>query len=80
MHEMHLVSDLFQDLLKHARENQVSKITHVHLTLGEFTEINEDILRYFFESHGRGTSLEGAMLHIQKSPTRELRLLSFDCE
>ncbi|MDD5218732.1 MAG: hydrogenase maturation nickel metallochaperone HypA [Candidatus Omnitrophica bacterium] len=80
MHELHVVTDLFQDLLNHARDNQVTKITQVHLTMGDFTEINEDILRYFFESHSRGTPLEGAVLHIQKSPTRELRLLSFDCE
>lgn len=80
MHEMHVVKDLFNDVLARAKENQISKVTQVYLRMGEFTEINEGILRYFFESHGPGTVLEGAVLDIRKSPTRELRLVSFDGE
>ena len=80
MHEMHVIKDLFGDLLKKGEENGVRKITAVYLRLGGFTEINEDILRHFFNERARGTVLEGAKITIEKSPTRELRLLSFDCE
>lgn len=80
MHEMHIIKDLFEDLIKNAEANQVKKVTKVYLTMGEFTEINEDILRHFFVSNGKGTVVEGAELTIEKSPTRELRLVSFDCE
>ena len=48
--------------------------------MGEFTEINGDILNFFFEEKAKGTLLEGARIEIEKSPARELRLLSFDCE
>ena len=80
MHEMHVIKDLHQDILARAKDNGVSRVTKVYLRMGEFTEINSDILRFFFESHSKGTPLEGASLEIETSPTRELRLVSFDAD
>ena len=80
MHEMHLIKDLFSDLLKHVKEDQAKKVTKVFLRMGEFTEINEDIVRFFFKEKSKETIVEGAELHIEKSPNRELTLISFDCE
>ncbi len=80
MHEMHLVKDLFEDVIKHAKDNDASKITKVYVKMGEFTEINQEVLRFFFKEKGVGTILEGAELSVEKSPNRELRLVSFDCE
>lgn len=80
MHEMHLVKDIFADLLKLGAEQKAVKITKIYLRLGTFTEINEDVLRFFFQEHGKNTILDGAILVIEPSPARELRLLSFDCE
>ena len=80
MHEMHIIKDLFNDLVEHIKQQNASRVTNVYIRMGEFTEINEEILRFFFESHSKGTPLEEALLHIEKSPTRELRLLSYDCE
>ena len=80
MHEMHLVKGLFADLLKLAQENNTKRVTDVFLRMGEFTEINEEIIRFFFKEKSADTVLDGAQLHIEKSPTRELTLVSFDCE
>ncbi len=80
MHEMHIIRSVFDDLLKRAEDNGAKKITAVYLRMGEFTEINEEILRFFFKENGKGTPLEGAAVEIEKSPNRELRLVSFDCE
>jgi hydrogenase nickel incorporation protein HypA/HybF len=80
MHEMHLIKDLFQDVMKFAEENDVKKVTKIYLRMGEFTEINEDILKHFFNENSKGTIAEGAEISIEKSQTRELRLVSFDCE
>lgn len=80
MHEMHIVKDLFADLLKHANEQQAKKVSKVFLRMGEFTEINEEIVRFFFAENSKGTVAEAAELVIEKSPNRELRLVSFDCE
>ena len=80
MHEMHVIKNLFEDLLKLIEQQNTSKVTKVYLKMGEFTEINEEILRFFFASHSKNTPLEHAELDIEKSPTRELRLISFDCD
>ncbi|OGC22307.1 hypothetical protein A2291_04775 [candidate division WOR-1 bacterium RIFOXYB2_FULL_42_35] len=80
MHEMHLLNDLLADIVKHAGENKIKKVAKVYLKMGEFTEINEDILRHYFVEHAKGTIVEGAEIAIEKSPTRELRLVSFDGE
>lgn len=80
MHELHLMKDLLADLLKLARKNQAKKITRVYLKMGGLTEINEEILKFFFKENSQNTLLEGAQLIIKKSPHRELRLVSFECE
>jgi len=80
MHEMHLIKNLFADLLKLARENNAGKVTDVYLKMGEFTEINENILEFFFKEQAKNTILEGAKIHIRKSRMRELTLVSFDCD
>jgi hydrogenase nickel incorporation protein HypA/HybF len=80
MHEMHLLRSLMEDILKHARDADVKKITKVYLRMGEYTEINPEILKFFFAEHSKGTLAEGAEISIESSPTRELRLLSYDCE
>jgi hydrogenase nickel incorporation protein HypA/HybF len=80
MHEMHLLKDLLADVLKAGEENDAKKITKVYITMGEYTEINPEILTFFFAEHSKGTIAEGAEVEIKKSPTRELRLVSFDCD
>ena len=80
MHEMHLLRSMFDDLLAAATRQKAGKVTRVYLRMGRFTEINEEILGYFFKEQSVGTILENAELRIEKSPTRELRLISFDCE
>lgn len=80
MHEMHLINDLFTDVLKHAKENKATKVTKVYLKMGEFTEINPDILIFQFNELAKGSPIEGAVIDIKPSDAREIRLLSFDCE
>lgn len=80
MHEIHLLTDLLNDLLKAGKENQAQKIKKVYLRMGTFTEINEEILRHFFAEKAKGTIAQGAEIEIEPSQARELRLLSFDCE
>lgn len=80
MHELHMVKHLFEDIIKLAGKNKAEKVNAIYLKMGEFTEINEEILRLYFQEKGKDTIAEGARLNIEKSPTRELRLVSFDCE
>ena len=79
MHEIHLLKDLLNDVLKIGKENQAQKISRIYLRMGTYTEINPEILKHFFAQNSKGTIAEKAEICIESSPTRELRLLSFDC-
>jgi len=78
MHELHLVADLFCDLLQRGGEVRARKITKVYIRMGTFTEINPETLRHYFRENGKETILAEAKLKIESSPTREFRLISFD--
>lgn len=78
MHELGLLRDLFSDLLRMGGEVGAGKITNVYLRMGTFTEINPEVLRYFFKENGKETILAETKLAFESSSTRELRLLSFD--
>lgn len=80
MHEMHLIKDLLADVIRTAQENQIKKVTKVYLRMGQYSEIDPEILRFFFRENGKGTLVEDAEIKIEASPARELRLLSFDGE
>lgn len=80
MHELHLVNDIFKDVLANAQKNSLTTVSKVVLRIGEFTEINPGIIRETFQRLSPGTIIEKAELEIQKSPVRELRLVSIEGE
>ena len=80
MHELSIIKNLFNDLIELVKKQNTKKVTKVYLRMGEFTEINEEIVRFFFKEKSKDTLVEGAQLSIEKSPNRELTLISFDCE
>jgi Zn finger protein HypA/HybF involved in hydrogenase expression len=81
MHEIHFLEDLFKDILQHLSQHNAKNVTQVFLELGEFTEINEEFLRFFFKEKSQGSPLENALFSIKHIPQqRVLRLVSFDCD
>ena len=81
MHEIHFLEDLFKDILQHLEQHKAKNVTQVFLELGEFTEINEESLRFFFKEKSKGSALEKALFNIKLIPQqRVLRLVSFDCD
>lgn len=80
MHELRLVRELFEDLLRHGEEEGIRRITRVYLRIGGLTEIEPEIVRHLFAESSPGTIFEGAELVIEESPVRELRLLGFEGE
>jgi hydrogenase nickel incorporation protein HypA/HybF len=80
MHETHLLKELLADVLKAAEKNDLKKVTKVHIKMGQFTEIDPEILRFYFKENTANTVAAAAELMIDLSPLRELRLLSIDGE
>jgi len=80
MHEMRIVDSLISDLKRLAQENRAKRITKIYLRMGEFTELNEEIVSFALQEKGKNSPIDGAEVIFEKSPERELKLVSFDCE
>jgi len=80
MHELRLLRDLMEDILRHAESVKAKKITKVYVRLGELAEINPEILAHFFRENSKGTVMEDAEVVIKSSLQREIVLESFDYE
>ncbi|MFH1247572.1 MAG: hydrogenase/urease maturation nickel metallochaperone HypA [Candidatus Omnitrophota bacterium] len=81
MHEIHFLDDLFKDIMRHLGRHNAKHVRRVFLELGEFTEINEESLKFFFKEKAKGTPIQDAEFCIKYIPQqRVLRLVSFDCD
>ncbi len=80
MHELKMIRSVMDDLIKIGEEKQAKKITKVYFRMGEFSEINPEILSFYLKENSKGTILEGCEVDIEPSENRELRVLSFDYE
>ena len=80
MHELKIIKSLMEDLFRIGKEKNAGKITKIYLKMGEFSEINPEILKFYLKENGKGTIIENCEVEVESSPNRELRLLSFDYE
>jgi hydrogenase nickel incorporation protein HypA/HybF len=67
MHEFSIAAAIVESLEQFAIEQHASRILEVRLTIGEFTHIEQEQLRFCFQSITRGTLLEQANLEIESS-------------
>ena len=66
MHEATLLKDIMAKLERIADEEEVTRITAVHLRLGALAHISPDHLREHFEEASRGTRAEGARVEVDE--------------
>jgi hydrogenase nickel incorporation protein HypA/HybF len=64
MHEMGIMQDVLLTCEKVARENGKSRITHISLTIGEMTEIQDFALEFAFEALSPDSMAAGATLEV----------------
>jgi hydrogenase nickel incorporation protein HypA/HybF len=67
MHEFSIAAALVESLENFAANQHASRILEVRLTIGEFTHIEHEQLRFCFQSITRGTVLDEATLEIETS-------------
>ncbi len=65
MHELSITEAILDVVLRHAAG---SRVTDVHLTVGELSSYVDDSIQLFWTELSRGTPAEGAMLHFKKQP------------
>ncbi len=76
MHELSIISSLFEILLQKAGEQKALKITGVKLNVGKLSGVVPESLETAFEFYKKGTIAETAELEIEELP---LKVLCQDC-
>lgn len=65
MHEMGLVAGILESVIPAAKDAGAERITKVSLSVGEMTEVIEDVMVFAFEALTEGTLAEGAELDLR---------------
>lgn len=68
MHEFSIASGLVEKLLDFAEKNPEKKIVEVRVAIGEFTQIEEEQLRFCYESIITEMPIAGSSLTIEAIP------------
>lgn len=68
MRELHATKFILDKVLLKARQTNAKHVTHLHLLLGEISELNQDSIQRIWNELRRGTAAESAQLHFHKVP------------
>lgn len=68
MHEMSLVHEVLNIVLKSTKGTPIKAVSEVHLTIGEARDVVEDYMNGLFNHLARGTVAENAKLVINRVP------------
>jgi hydrogenase nickel incorporation protein HypA/HybF len=68
MHEMSLAEGVIQLIEQHAKDQNFSEVTLVHLEIGKLSNVEVDSMRFCFEAVCENTIASGAKLQITESP------------
>jgi len=68
MHEFSIASGLVEKLLDFAEQNPDKKIVEVRVAIGEFTQVDEEQLRFCYDSIVTEMLIAGSRLTIERVP------------
>lgn len=70
MHEMSILSNVIDVVLKYAQENNVRKVVSVTLVVGELRDVVDELMESCFQFLCRNTIVKDATLHMEKVPLK----------
>ncbi len=65
MHEVSIAGAIIDAVIDAAGKNNAKKVSEVFIEIGELTALNEEQLRFIFETISKGTVAEGARFDIK---------------
>lgn len=68
MHELPVIKQILDVVLKHAQKHQVKKVVAVHLQVGELSDLEDQWMQQYFDYLSKETVAEGAALKIERLP------------
>jgi hydrogenase nickel incorporation protein HypA/HybF len=70
MHELSVTEEVLRIASEHAQEARATRITAIHLVVGDLSSIVDDSVQFYFDFLSRGTIAEGARLQFTRVPPR----------
>lgn len=70
MHEMSILSNVMDIVVKYAEENGANQVTSVTLVVGELRDVVDELMESCFQFLARGTIAEHATLIMEKVPLK----------
>jgi hydrogenase nickel incorporation protein HypA/HybF len=68
MHELAITESVLKIAVEHAKAAGASRITDVHLVIGQLSSFVDDSIQFYWDIISRGTPAEGAALHFRRVP------------
>jgi hydrogenase nickel incorporation protein HypA/HybF len=66
MHEVSIIQNLIDIVLKKAEENKLKTINKISLKIGDFSGVMKDSLMFAFQGISKGTALQNTELAIER--------------
>ena len=70
MHEMSILSNVMDVVLKNAKENNAREVVSVTLVIGELRDVVDELMESCFQFLCRNTIVKDAALHTEKVPLK----------
>lgn len=79
MHELSVTENILSISLKHATQTQASRVTAIHLVVGQLSSVVDDSVQFYWDMLSENTLCQGAILHFSRIPAT-FRCLDCDKE
>ena len=68
MHELPVTQSILEIALRHAQKPNASRITDLHIVMGELSTMLDDSIQFYWDMIAEGTIAQGAKLHFRRVP------------
>ena len=76
MHELSITEAILDIALRHAAASKVARVTHLNITIGEFSSFVDDSIQFYWDLISQGTVCAGSRLNFRRIPAK---LACLDC-
>jgi hydrogenase nickel incorporation protein HypA/HybF len=70
MHELSVTQNILEIALRHGLQAEASRITDLHLVIGQLSTVVDDSVQFYWDMIAKGTLAEGAQLHFKRIPAQ----------